>query len=183
MKKAISGFIALTAFGLACADGHQPIGATAEDRIALAMKAAPGNVSGDAKIMEMDGSLLREGSNGWTCMPGVPPNFENPMCVDAAWMKWLDAYMNKKPFTPGSEMGISYMLVGDVPVDNDDPYGMDPAVNTWIKEGPHLMILLPLEMLEGMPTDPYGGGPYVMWAGSEFAHIMVPLEVTQPIAQ
>ena len=50
------------------------------------MSAGPENVSGDATIISHDGTLLREGSNGWVCMPGSPPNENvNPMCVDPAW--------------------------------------------------------------------------------------------------
>jgi hypothetical protein len=30
-------------------------------------------------------------------------------------------------------------------------------------------------MLEGIPTDPSGGGPYVMWGDTPYAHIMVPV--------
>ena len=30
--------------------------------------------------------------------------------------------------------------------------------------------------MSDLPTDPYAGGPYVMWKGSEFVHVMVPLE-------
>jgi hypothetical protein len=29
-------------------------------------------------------------------------------------------------------------------------------------------------MLEGMSTDPDNGGPYVMWRGTDFAHVMIP---------
>ena len=55
-------------------------------------------------------------------MVGTPPNYENPMCVDAVWLGWLDAYMNKTPYkNETTAIGFSYMLVGDIPVDNDDP--------------------------------------------------------------
>ena len=89
----------------------------------IAMSAAPSNVSSEATIMGANGEILREGSNGWTCMPGTPPNENvNPMCVDKAWQKWLDAFVNKKPYdSESASFGMSYMLVGDVPVDNDDP--------------------------------------------------------------
>ena len=61
----------------------------------IAMSAAPSNVSSEATIMGANGEILREGSNGWTCMPGTPPNENvNPMCVDKAWQKWLDAFVN-----------------------------------------------------------------------------------------
>jgi hypothetical protein len=30
-------------------------------------------------------------------------------------------------------------------------------------------------MLEGIPTDPLSGGPYVMWPGTPFEHVMIPI--------
>ena len=73
------------------------------------------------------------------------------------------------------------MLVGDLPMDNDDPFNLDESKNTWVQEGPHLMMLVPQAMFGSLPTSPYQGGPYVMWKGTEYAHIMVPLEKTEPI--
>jgi len=42
-------------------------------------------------------------------------------------------------------------------------------------EGGHLMILAPAELLEAFPSDPNNGGPYVMWKGTPYAHLMVPI--------
>ena len=36
-------------------------------------------------------------------------------------------------------------------------------------------------LMKNLPTDPYSGGPYVMWKGSDFVHVMVPLETTEPL--
>lgn len=152
------------------------------EKIALAMAAAPSNVSDKATILDADHSVLRKGDNGWTCMVGSPPNYENPMCVDATWLGWLDAWMNKKPYQPKDNViGVNYMLVGDIPVDNDDPYNTDESKGTWVQEGPHLMLLVPQKLFGDLPRNPYEGGPYVMWEGTDYAHIMVPLEKTTPI--
>tara|TARA_B100000401_G_scaffold283259_1_gene193555 strand:- start:384 stop:701 length:318 start_codon:yes stop_codon:yes gene_type:complete len=98
------------------------------------------------------------------------------MCVDKAWQKWLDAFVNKKPYdSESASFGMSYMLVGDVPVDNDDPRNTDRSKGTWVQEGPHLMILLPESMMKDFPRDPYAGGPYVMFDGTDYVHMMVPL--------
>ena len=51
----------------------------------------------------------------------------------------------------------------------------DRSKGTWVQEGPHLMILLPASMMKDFPRDPYAGGPYVMFDGSEYVHMMVPL--------
>ena len=155
---------------------------TTEQKIGLAKAAAPPNVSDEARILDADNTVLQEGDNGWTCMVGTPPNYENPMCVDAVWLGWLDSYMNKTPYKNDTRaIGFSYMLVGDIPVDNDDPFNTDEDKNTWGQEGPHLMLLVPQGLFGDLPRDPYAGGPYVMWEGSEYAHIMVPLEKTTPL--
>jgi hypothetical protein len=59
---------------------------------------------------------------------------------------------------------------------NIDPFATGPADgNQWVVEGPHLMIVSPdAASIEAMPTDPENGGPYVMWKGTPYAHIMVP---------
>ena len=148
--------------------------------IKIARSAAPANVSGDATIMSSDGTILVEGTNGWTCMPGTPPNENvNPMCVDKAWQNWLAAYMAQGEYDSEEEgFGMSYMLQGDTAVDNDDPFNTDKSKGVWIQEGPHLMMLMPASLMKDMPRDPYAGGPYVMWEGNDFVHVMVPLEVT-----
>ena len=138
----------------------------------IAMLAAPENVSGKATIMAADGAILKEGTNGWVCMPGSPPNENvNPMCVDPAWQNWLQEYMkavNGEVYEYDSEsasFGVSYMLVGDIAVDNNEPFNQDQSKGVWVAERPHLMLLLPASMMKDLPTDPYAGGPYVMWEG------------------
>jgi hypothetical protein len=40
---------------------------------------------------------------------------------------------------------------------------------------PHVMIIVPdPAMLDAFPTEHGTGGPYVMWAGTPYAHLMVP---------
>lgn len=145
------------------------------EKIKRAMRAAPVAISAEAAVMDTDGSLLREGSNGWMCMPSVMAGDKVPMCNDAVWMKLMQALSKKEPFST-DRVGISYMLEGDIPTNNDDPYDttQDPG-EPWVQEGPHLMIILPnAASLEGISNDPTSGGPYVMWKGTPYAHIMVP---------
>jgi len=154
-----------------------PLTALADEALMQdALSAAwPGMAEG-ATIVDWEGNVLREGNNGYTCLP-TPPTLTGtaPMCMDAEWMKWADAWQNKKDYAPSS-LGISYMLAGDEGASNTDPYAAGPtADNDWIKEGAHLMILAPAEMLKNFPTDPDNGGPYVMWKGTPYAHLMVPI--------
>jgi hypothetical protein len=69
------------------------------------------------------------------------------------------------------------MLAGDEGASNIDPFAEGPTDdNQWIKEGPHLMLIVPdAAALETIPTDPKVGGPYVMWKGTPYAHVMVPV--------
>jgi hypothetical protein len=59
-------------------------------------------------------------------------------------------------------------------VSNSDPYATDPEMSEdWVKEGPHLMIIVPdRAMLEGLSRDPKDP-VYVMWGDTPYAHIMV----------
>jgi hypothetical protein len=155
---------------------------TPAEKIRIAQAAGPSNISGDALILDTDKTVLQEGGNGWTCMVGTPPSYGNPMCMDDIWVNFFEAYYRKAPFEPSQKaIGFSYMLVGDLPMDNDDPFNLDESKNTWVQEGPHLMLLVPHGLFSALPTSPYVGGPYVMWQGSQYAHIMVPLEKTEPI--
>jgi len=157
--------------------GQSFAGDSAEAKIARAMSAAPVSISGQAMIMDSDGTVLREGSNGWTCMPDTMPGDNAPMCNDAVWMKMMKAVGSQAAFET-DQIGISYMLQGDkgAGVSNRTPYHPDPKnADDYTETGPHLMIVVPKEMLKGMTDDPESGGPYVMWGETPYAHIMVPL--------
>ena len=149
-----------------------------EVKIARAMSAAPASISATATIMDVDGTVLREGDNGWTCFPGVGliPGDKQPMCKDEVWMKWMATAGAGLPFET-DRVGYSYMLQGDALVNNDDPSATDPNDGgVWVQEGPHLMLLMPTSMsLEELNHDPFAGGPYVMWGGTPLQHIMVPV--------
>jgi len=148
---------------------------SSEAKIARAMSAAPSNVSAEATIVDLDGTVLREGSNGWTCMPGSGPGDDHPMCNDAVWSKLMAAAGAGKDFQT-DRIGISYMLQGDANVNNEDPADTEPSEGeVWVQEGPHLMVVVPKSTLQGLSHDPYNGGPYVMWGDTPYAHIMVPI--------
>lgn len=150
-----------------------------EEKIVRAMSAAPSDISADATIMDADGTVLREGTNGWTCMPGVPliPGDDHPMCNDAVWMDWIKAASTGTSFST-DVIGVSYMLQGDALVNNANPAATDPNDGgMWVQDGPHLMMLFPsTEMIAHLPRDPFEGGPYVMWDNTPMVHVMVPVE-------
>jgi len=144
--------------------------------IAQAKTAAPASLAANATIVN-NGKVLVEGNNGWTCSPNTMPNDGNPMCNDAMWVEMMNAVGNKKPFT-AKGIGFSYMLRGDYGsgVSNSDPYHPDHKnAPDYVETGPHLMIIVPKELLKGITDDPKSGGPYVMWKDTPYAHIMVPV--------
>jgi hypothetical protein len=151
-------------------------------KMKLAMSAGPADITKNAAVAEMDdkGTMrqLRAGTNGWTCMllPTSKDVVLDAMCGDKAWEAWGDAYMAKKAPMTGT-VGVAYMLQGDHGASNTDPYAMAPSgTNEWVVSPPHVMLLVPdMKTLDTLPTDPHAGGPWVMWKGSPYAHVMVPL--------
>jgi hypothetical protein len=146
-----------------------------------AATAAPPEIGKDATYAAVDESMkmrqLKAGTNGWVCMAmemGAKPDV---MCMDKAWQAWGEAYMTKKDPPPTQVVGVAYMLAGDQGASNTDPYAMGPtADNQWVVSGPHLMLLMPdAKALDAYPTDPKTGGPWVMWKGTKYAHVMVPV--------
>jgi hypothetical protein len=149
---------------------------SAEELIARAKKAAPSMISDDATIMDDDGNVLQEGSNGWLCIPNVFPDDGYPLCADEVWQGWLKAFKAGEDFS-SDKIGFNYMLMGDAGVSNSDPMHPNPKdADDFIMEGAHLMIILPDGAYEGFSDDPSSGNPYVMWKDTPYVHLMVPLE-------
>ncbi|MBI4503239.1 MAG: SRPBCC family protein [Gemmatimonadetes bacterium] len=155
-----------------------------EAKISNAMSAAPASLAARAAVMDWpvkDGEhpvQLRPGTNGYTCFPDMPATQGNdPMCIDQAWMSWMDAYIAHR--APNNGFGIGYMTApGGAAGSNTDPYAEKPtAKNEWGFDGPHIMIVLPdARLLAGLPTKrPAGGGPWVMYGGTPYAHVMIPV--------
>lgn len=153
-----------------------------QDRIAIAESAAPTAISSQATIMDFDaeGNLveLRAGTNGWLCVPdenpAAPGNY--PACLDGAWQQWFGALTSQaEPQISG--VGISYMLMGGPAASNEDPFAPGPPEGEdWLFDEAHLMVIAPdPAMLEAFPTEHGSGGPYVMWAGTPYAHLMIPV--------
>lgn len=178
MNKSIISKSVLALALLAAGVGTGIAGDETKKLIAHARAAAPVAVSADATIV-IDGEVVVEGSNGWTCMPDVMPDDGAAVCIDAVWGEMMAAVGAKAAFTaPG--FGLSYMLLGDPPgggVSNSTPHHENhKSADDYTETGPHLMIILPKDMMKGMTSDPSSGGPYVMWGDTDYAHIMVPVD-------
>ncbi len=163
-----------------------PAPAIADDPIQSARSAAPASISADATIMDWDLNVVSQGSNEWTCLPDRPNTPGNdPWCVTEAWLNFLQAYVSQTEPTY-TDLGFAYMLQGDTPVSNADPFATEetgPA--DWVTDlGPHLMMVVPnREVLEAISTDHLNGGPWIMWPDTPYAHIMIPLENRGPSGQ
>lgn len=144
--------------------------------ITRALTAAPAGIAKDAGVARIakDGTLqtLRESKNGFTCMVML----NDVMCADANSMAFFDATMKKQ--TPPDKLGLTYMLRGDQGASNTDPTATGKtADNHWVVTGPHLMLVGAAVKDLGLPdsaeADP--SKPYIMWAGTPYAHAMIPV--------
>jgi len=152
------------------ADSSEP---TREEKIADALRAAPAYIADSATVVDWDmTTVLREGSPDWICVPTPPGKPQSaPMCLDPTWIQWFKELAQGK--TPTIDrIGISYMLMGEVGADFDDPMATQPPEGKdWYHAGPHVMFVFPegtgriLEgtgrILEGIGHDTTSGLPYV----------------------
>ena len=157
--------------------------ADAAAKIEDAMSAAPSSISEEATILdyEMDDDgkfvVLREGSNGWFCFPDTPGTpSDDPQCNDQTWMDWTYAFFaGEEPNV--TVVGLAYMLQGGSDASNTDPAATEPAAEEdWVVSPPHVMLLLPGELDQTVfSTDHASGEPFIMWAGTPYEHIMMPV--------
>jgi hypothetical protein len=159
---------------------HNGIPAKADDttqgKIARAMSAGPHDISKSARIVDTDAQgnkvILREGSNGFTRMPGNPKVVgDPPMFADAASMQWFADAKAHKPKPTNTVPGITYMLAGATQRSDSDPYD---TTSPPITVGPHWMIMWPFDPKNtGLPTTERPTGAYIMFAGSPYAHVHI----------
>jgi len=164
---------------------------SAEWQIWAYSTAAPSYIAKDATVLNEKMEMLREGTNGWTCLPVNPRGMSNPengwndaheampLCGDAEVFKWISSYLSDE--IPDMDYdGYAWMLHGDMGEDNSTPKTMskdDAKEGYWIESGPHLM-RMPKDpsSLDGMTTDFNSGSPYVMFSGTPYAHVMYPVQ-------
>jgi len=150
--------------------------------IANALSAAPEYIARRATVMVRgsDGQMrtLRPGTGGYTCMPDNPNMPGNmPMCMDAAGRAWSQALRNREVPPPDGPVSVAYMLQGSAFPSLDDPFAREPAAGEkWQQTGPMLMIMNVRGQLRGHPVqDPNPGAPFVMYAGTPYEHLMIPV--------
>src|SRR6516225_2109604 len=164
-----------------------------EWKIANALSAGPASITEHAAVIDRptnpndgmsNGRVLRQGTNGWTCMPDVPGRPQHdPMCADETMMKWLMATLTgKKPDI--DRVGLSYMLMGEARQGQGATPAKDPSqVKEWFYVGPHVMVVLPdsaKDALRGVNQDLSNNEPYISLLSS--AEVATPLWVI-PVAK
>ena len=170
------------------ADDHKAQGNSIDWEIEAYTTSAPDFIGNFATVISASGEVLREGSNGWTCLPFIAmpkmgfktKNEAAPACADQNAMAWANAYLSQTDPKLEND-GWFWMLHGDTGVDNFRPYSEGDEKNTdpkdWIYSGAHLM-LMPKDpnSLGSQTTDFTTGAPYVMMKGTPYVHLMIPVE-------
>lgn len=155
-----------------------------QKKIEEAMSAAPPSISKNATILdnptapESEKVVLRKGTNEWTCFPDNPnmPG-KNPRCFDKQAMEFFSAVHDKR--IPNiTRTGFAYFLQGGGSRSNANPWDTSPTSdNEWMEhQVPHIVLITPDKaILDSLPTKMDNGGPWVMWEGTPYAHIMIPV--------
>jgi hypothetical protein len=156
-----------------------------EWKIKNALSAGPDFVTDKATVMdwpkpgEQHGTILRAGSNGWTCMPDRPGKpAHDPACADETMMKWMQAtFAGRKPNI--DRVGMAYMFQGEVGADqNDLSMRTPPEGKNWYYVGPHVMIVLPdkdKSALKYVNRDISTSEPYVTALKSSSPLLVIPI--------
>lgn len=122
---------------------------------------------------------IREGKNGWWCMADNPASMPgpDPMCGDANALEWAQALDGQDRSTGGQ--GRVHLHAVRERQQQRDPYAAGPEEgNHWVTTGPHVMVLNATGMMAGYPdaADADTAVPYVMWPGTPYAHLMIPVQ-------
>ena len=154
--------------------------------IAKAKTAAPPSIVNHATIIMRQGDgppkTLQTGSNGFTCL--VAPD-GTPACADANAMEWMKAVGAKA--APPDKTGFIYMLAGDTGTTNHDPHQRETHQH-WVQTGPHVMVVgKAAREMAGLYSrdvdvkDP--SQPFVMYPGTPYEHLMLPVQSQQAAAR
>jgi hypothetical protein len=134
------------------------------EKIASALQSGPRFVTQNATVLDYPTSpsgefrVLRAGTNGWTCLPGLPEGVhDEPGCFDQVFLQFVkDSVAGRAPNV--QSVGISYMYGGFWVPNKSHAIGSGNEFHV----GPHIMIIgLDQKMLETLNHDGSNGEPYV----------------------
>lgn len=181
MNRMISGTVFVVGFAVMVVAAQQkpakPKAETKEAKIARALSSAPANIAKAANVVDRDENgketVLREGSNGFTCFPGHPWVVDDiAYCANADALQWEADWHAHRPKPTNKQPGINYMLAGGTYRSATDPY---TTSGTPFTEGPHWIILWPFDpATTGISTEvKLKTGTWIMWAGTPYSHLMI----------
>ena len=88
--------------------------------------------------------------------------------------------MVSKTEPPKGKIGFGYMLQGGTTPSNVDPFATKPPDGMgWMQEPPHVMVFNYGERcraIRSRGSTPDMTRPWVMWAGSPYEHLMMPVK-------
>jgi hypothetical protein len=134
------------------------------EKIASALEAGPEFVTRKATVLDYPTSpsgefrVLRAGTNGWTCLPGLPEGaHEESGCFDQVFLQFIkDSIASRTPDV--QSIGISYMYGGKWVPNESHAMGSGKEFHV----GPHIMIIgLDQKMMQTLSQDGSNGEPYV----------------------
>jgi len=153
-----------------------------EWRIQNARSAAPPMISAGSMVamirdttMAIDTIERGDSANHWVCFVDDPNTTHNdPVCADDQAMRWFAAWVRREP-PRLTGMGVAYALQGGAVASDTDPFDMTPDSSGFLLDGPSIYILMPnAASYAGLPTTRQSGRPWVRYAGTPYAYIVVP---------
>ena len=186
MKPLLWVLIVWASISMAAAQSADQRGNTTSE-ISRALSAAPPQIARKAAVVSMDdkGQMkeLRHGKNGWTCIPHDPATpMGHPLCLDKNGLEWMAVAMAGHTPPDPDKIGYCYMLKGGTSWSNTDfsATKLPPGQKDFIRIPPHFMILnAKIANSSGFPSGearPNTHKPFVMYGGTPYAVLMIPLE-------
>ena len=156
-------------------------GESAQAQIARAIAAGPGKqVTDFARIEGSDAQgkkiVLREGKNGFTCLPGNPKVLGRPAsCSNQAAQQWSADLAAGKPAPTNTVAGFIYMESGATERSTS---------GATVKIGPQWMIVWPFDpKTTGLSATEKDTGAFILWAGTPYAHLHIMGQAVGPSVQ
>jgi len=145
-------------------------------KIQRALEAGPVSIRTHAAVVIYDShgkpSVLRRGTNGFTCVPGTPGVIgDDPMCMDAQGTAWVQSLMARATNPANTAPGVVYLLTGASSWGVTDPWAENGQA---LHYPPCMMIVWPFTpKATGLKSEFSTIGMWIMWAGTPYAHLMV----------
>ncbi len=171
-SRSVATVVALLCVSLA----HAQESETRQAKIRRALSAGPPSISEGARVVDMaeTGKMveLRGGKNGFTCFAGHPGVVgDDPGCADPAGLQWILDWAAHKQKPTNTQPGIIFMLAGGTDWSATDPWATSGTPQKW---PPGWLIAWPFNpKATGLTDKPNSTGPWIMWAGTPYAHLML----------